>query len=200
LISRLRGKYNLTGGDDLRWFLGIEIIRDRANRRIWLSQAAYTDKIVRLADTEPKPRHETPMGPAELLPYEGKASGAQVTSYQRKVGSLLYAAVITRPDIAFATSRLARFNSNPGPQHQRAADRALLYLHQTRGLALQFGGGDTFEIASDASFADNSLDRKSSQAFAMKLFGGLIGWRANKQATVTTSTTEAELLALAQAA
>jgi hypothetical protein len=55
-------------------------------------------------------------------------------------------------------------------------------------------------VASDASFADNSTNRKSSQAFAMKLFGGLIGWRANKQDTVTTSTTEAELLALAQAA
>jgi hypothetical protein len=67
---------------------------------------------------------------------------------------------------------------------------------------LQFGGRqeDTFTVASDASFADNSLDRKSSQAYAMKLFGSLIGWRANKQDTVTTSTTEAELLALSQAA
>jgi Zn-dependent M16 (insulinase) family peptidase len=55
-------------------------------------------------------------------------------------------------------------------------------------------------VASDASFANNSTDRKSSQAFAMKLFGGLIGWRANKQDTVTTLTTKAELLALAQAA
>jgi hypothetical protein len=55
-------------------------------------------------------------------------------------------------------------------------------------------------VASDASFADNNTDRKSSQAFAMKLFGGLIGWRANKQNTITTSITEAELLALAQAA
>jgi Zn-dependent M16 (insulinase) family peptidase len=55
-------------------------------------------------------------------------------------------------------------------------------------------------VASDASFANNSTDRKSSQAFAMKLFGGLIGWRAKKQDTVITLTTEAELLALAQAA
>ncbi|KAG7110475.1 Copia protein like [Verticillium longisporum] len=55
-------------------------------------------------------------------------------------------------------------------------------------------------MASDASFADNTLDRKSSQAYAMTLFGGTIGWRANKQSTVTTSTTEAELLALSQAA
>jgi hypothetical protein len=52
-------------------------------------------------------------------------------------------------------------------------------------------------IASDASFADNSTDRKSLQAFAMKFFGGLIGWRANKQNTIITLTIEAELLALA---
>ncbi|KAJ3578304.1 hypothetical protein NPX13_g2263 [Xylaria arbuscula] len=70
---------------------------------------------------------------------------------------------------------------------------------QTRYLALQFGGGDDLVVASDASFADNTIDRRSSQAFAMTLFGGLIGWRANKQDTVTTSTTEAKLLALAQA-
>jgi hypothetical protein len=55
-------------------------------------------------------------------------------------------------------------------------------------------------VASDASFADNSFDRKSFQAFAIKLFGGLIGWKANKQNTVIIFTTEAELLALAQAA
>jgi hypothetical protein len=55
-------------------------------------------------------------------------------------------------------------------------------------------------VASDASFADHSIDRKSSQAYAMKMFGGVIGWRASKQETVTTSTTEAEFLALSQAA
>jgi len=55
-------------------------------------------------------------------------------------------------------------------------------------------------VASDASFADNTVDRKSSQGFILKLFGGAIAWRANKQDTVTTSTTEAELLSLAQAA
>jgi uncharacterized protein (UPF0333 family) len=55
-------------------------------------------------------------------------------------------------------------------------------------------------VASDAFFANNSTNRKSLQTFAMKLFSGLIGWRANKQDTVITSITEAELLALAQAA
>jgi hypothetical protein len=89
---------------------------------------------------------------------------------------------------------------NPSPQHCEAANRVLNYLNATRYLALQFGGENEYEVHSDASFADSALDRKSSQAYAMKLFGSLIGWRANKQDTVTTSTTEAELLSLAQAA
>jgi len=78
----------------------------------------------------------------------------------------------------------------------------LLYLKRHRDYGLQFGGNkdDTFTVASDASFVDNTVDRKSSQAYAMKLFGSVIGWRANKQDTVTISTTEAELLALSQAA
>jgi hypothetical protein len=75
-----------------------------------------------------------------------------------------------------------------------------MYLYNIRQLFLRFGGQDNLVVASDASFADNSTDRKSLQAFAMKLFGGLIGWRANKQDTVITSIIEAELLALAQAA
>lgn len=199
LTSQLRQKYQLTGGNNLQWFLGIKVLRDRTKGLIWLSQTAYIDKIVTLATTKATTKAKVPMATAELLPYSQKAEPQSVTTYQQKTGSILYAAVITRPDIAFAVSRLARFNANPSPEHHKAADQVLHYLQNTRKLALQLGGGDDFVVASDASFADNTIDRKSSQAYTMKLFGGLIGWRANKQDTVTTSTTEAELLALAQA-
>ncbi|KAK1914204.1 hypothetical protein P3342_007450 [Pyrenophora teres f. teres] len=133
-IKRLQDKYLFTGGNDLQWFLGVEIIRDR--------------------------EHDTPMATAELLPRDGLASPSEINKYQRKIGSLLFAA----------------------------------------HLALQLGDGAGLQIASDASFADNTLDRKSSQGYAIKLFNGLIAWKANKQDTVTTSTTEAELLALSQVA
>ena len=200
LINKLKQHFNLEGGNDLQWFLGIRILRDREKRIIWLSQSSYIDKIINLAkSTQPD---ETPMSREELIPYEDRASYSEINLYQRKIGSLLYAAVTTRPDIAFATSRLGRFLTNPGPKHHAAADRVLLYLKRHRDYGLRFGGktDDTFTVASDASFADNTVDRKSSQAYAMKLFGSVIGWRANKQNTVTTSTTEAELLALSQAA
>ncbi|OAQ57347.2 polyprotein [Pochonia chlamydosporia 170] len=199
LTDQLQQKYQLTGGNPLQWFLGIEVIRDRDKRLIWLSQSAYIDKIANLAIQNPDRWPNVPMSGPELLPYEERASIASIRKYQKKIGSILYAAVVTRPDIAFAVSRLARFNMNPSYEHHAAADKVIHYLKRTRSLALQLGGGDEFLVASDASFADNSVDRKSSQGYVMQLFGGTIGWRANKQDTVTTSTTEAELLALSQA-
>ena len=71
---------------------------------------------------------DTPMGLAELLPREDRAFPYEVNKYQRKIGLLLYATVMTRPDIAFAMSRLACFMTNPSSEHQDAADRVLLYL------------------------------------------------------------------------
>ena len=58
-----------------------------------------------------------PMGLDELLPREDRAFAYEVNKYQKKIGSLLYAAVTTRPDIIFATLRLARFITNPSPEH-----------------------------------------------------------------------------------
>ncbi|KAH7465077.1 hypothetical protein FOMA001_g13637 [Fusarium oxysporum f. sp. matthiolae] len=197
LTRQLGSKYKLTGGDPVQWFLGMEVIRDRPARKIWLSQTAYIDKIANLAN---KGTSTVPMTQTELRPQTGLATPAEIQRYQRKVGSILYIAVNTRPDIAFAASRLARFLVNPGQEHQDAADRVIHYLSHTRHRALRFGGPGGLTVASDASFADNTLDRKSSQAYTIRLFDGLIGWRASKQNTVTTSTTEAELLALAQAA
>ena len=103
------------------------------------------------------------------------ASPSLITSYQRKTGLLLYTAINTRPDVAFAVSRLARFNTNPSQQHYNAADRVFRYLARTRTLGLQLGGRDTFAVATDALFADNTIDRRSSYAYAVKLFGGVVG-------------------------
>jgi hypothetical protein len=199
LVEQLRKKYTMTGGKDLCWFLGVEVLRRRGEGIIHLSQAAYVEKISKLVDNE-SIRHDTPMTSIELKPSSSESLPANLNKYQRKIGSLLFAAVTTRPDIAFATSRLARFLSNPSQLHHDAADRVLLYLKHTQWLALEMGGGEGLQVASDASFADNTLDRKSSQGYAIKLFNGLIAWKASKQDTVTTSTTEAELLALSQVA
>ena len=193
-IEQLKARYKLTGGPKLQWFLGMEVIRDRQKHKLWLSQASYINKIAHLAKSTPL--HTTPMGTEELLPRSKTemAFPLRINIYQRKVSSILYTAIITRPDITFAASRLSQLPINPSKKHQRAADRVLLYLNRTQGYALEFGGGDNFVddfvVASNASFADNTRDQKSSQGYVTNLFGSIIGWRASKQSSVSTSTTE----------
>ena len=199
-MDQLKKRFKLTGGHDIQWFLGVEIVRDRAIRKMWLSQQSYISKISVLASQVPFKAPKSPMAPEELFPATDPATRDSIRLYQRKVGSILYAAIITRPDIAFACSRLSRHNMNPDATHHAAADRVLNYLRGTMTWGLELGGGNNLQIYSDASFADNKNDRRSSQGFVIRLFRGTVDWRANKQATVTTSSTEAELLAISQAA
>jgi hypothetical protein len=206
VIQELQKEYQMNILGELKWFLGIHVLRDRRQQKIWLSQEAYIEKIANQYEIDLTGRlPDTPMADTELLSTTTIADKPSVILYQRKMGSLLYAAVTTRPDIAFAVSRLTRFNQNPSEEHQRAADRVIQFLYHTRSMSICYGGDQgerarSFVCASDASFADNIADRKSSQGYIMTLFGGPIAWRANKQDTVTTSSTEAELLALSQTA
>jgi hypothetical protein len=172
-IRHIQGKYTITSSHNLQWFLGIEVTRDQDQRKIFLSQTSYINKISQLADRKGL-RHDTPIGGNELMPYKGIATPSTINRYQRKIGSLLFAAVTTRPDVAFAMLQLARFLTNPGQQHHNAADRVLLYLQSTRRCSLGLGGRQHLEVASDASFADNTLDRKSSQGYIIKLYSRLI--------------------------
>jgi ribonuclease HI len=132
------------------------------------------------------------------------ADHAFIHLYQRKVDSILYAAIITRPDIAKTAARLSNFLTNPSPDHIAAANKYIQYLYSSRHLAILFNGRHTeekaFKVYTDASFADDQQDRKSSQGYLFTLFGGPIAWKSGKQSTVTTSSTEAELLALSTAA
>lgn len=132
----------------------------------------------------------------ELTPYTGKATPQDTYAYQRKVGSLLYATTITRPDVARTANRLSEYLMNPGPLHHEAINRALAYLYKMRYFAIEFNLDTdpqrTFACASDAAFADDSQTRRSTEGYLFKLFGGAIDWQSTKQKTVTTSSTEAD--------
>ncbi len=78
------------------------------------------------------------------------------------------------------------------------------YLFQMQDYCIRYSGDmqdlSPFVYASDASFGDNKLDRKSFQSYIIKLFGGVVTLNANKKDTVTTLSTEAELLTISQTA
>ncbi len=200
--EQLKARYGLRRMPEANWFLGIRITRNREILRLSLSQDSYIEKLsAKFHVNGDKLRHSsTPLSEDDLRPHEGKATAQEILGYQQKIGSLNFAAVYTRPDIAKACSVLSQFLVNPSPIHLAAADRVLAYLDRTKDLSLVYDGlyqGKVLEIFGDAAYA-NHHDRKSSDGILFSLYGGPIDWRASKQTTVTTSSTEAELLTLSR--
>ncbi|KAM4061919.1 reverse transcriptase (RNA-dependent DNA polymerase) [Hirsutella rhossiliensis] len=186
LVQHLQSKYDLRE-EEFKWYLGIRAVRDRPNRKVYLCQDAYIEKIARkfkLSDLKLRVP-SIPIATIPLVKYNGQATKEEIKAYQERVGSLMYIAVMTRPDIARAAAQLARFLTNPSPEHLEAANQCIRYLYSTRFLAIV-----------DASFGDDVETRRSSQRYVMMLFNGPVIWKAGLQDTVTTSTTEAEILSL----
>ncbi|XP_040369489.1 secreted RxLR effector protein 161-like [Rosa chinensis] len=122
--------------------------------------------------------------------------------YSRLVGSLMYAQVYTRPDLAFAVSVLARFQSNPGHDHWIAGKKILRYLQKTKSYSLVYRIVSELEVEGflDADFAGEYSDsRKSTSGYVFMLTGGAIAWKSVKQTQIATSTVMAEYIAIYEA-
>ncbi|KAI9036259.1 Ty1/Copia family ribonuclease HI [Aspergillus affinis] len=177
---------------------------ERWERKLWLCQDAYLSNVAvksHLNDLTRWP--DTALSSSlDLSPYDGQATEAKIMEYSMKIGSAQYPAMITRPDIAHAISRLSETLKNPSPDHIQAANRVIAYLYATRFLAIEYAADSNIKevivIGSDAAFADRP-DR-SSAGYLVKLYNGPIEWKSGKQRAVTTSTTEVEFLVLSEAA
>jgi hypothetical protein len=203
VIKGLKSAYELRDLGDVEWFLGVRIVRDRAARKLWLLHDTYLQKIAQKFHLANGRCPSTPLPKYDFVKNTGTASPETVKEYQEKVGSVLYTAIMLRPDVAYAASQLSHFLTNPSKEHIQAVDWTIRYLFGTRFLGIQYDAEHRemqMVLASDASFADDIETRRSSHGYTISLFSGLIAWKATRQDTVTTSTTEAELLGVAQLA
>ncbi|XP_061359608.1 secreted RxLR effector protein 161-like [Gastrolobium bilobum] len=91
--------------------------------------------------------------------------------YASAIGSLMYAQVCTRPDIAFAVGVLRRYQSNPGVDHWKAAKKAMRYLQGTKEYMLMFRRTDNLEVIgySDSDYASCIDSRKSTSGYIFML-------------------------------
>jgi hypothetical protein len=117
--------------------------------------------------------------------------------YSQIIGSLMYLASATRPDIAYAVSKLSRFVSNPGSEHWRALERVMHYLVGTMNYGIHYSRDPkVLEGYSDANWISDVDELKATSGYVFTLGGGAVSWKSCKQTILTRSTMEAELAAL----
>nr|ABA95219.1 retrotransposon protein, putative, Ty1-copia subclass [Oryza sativa Japonica Group] len=174
--------------------LNIKLIR--GENGITLLQSHYVEKILNrfgYIDSKPSP---TPYDPSLLLRKNKRIARNQL-EYSQIIGSLMYLASATRPNISFAVSKLSRFTSNPGDDHWRALERIMRYLKGTMELGLHYiGYPAVLEGYSDSNWISNVDEIKATSGYIFTLGGGAVSWRSCKQTILTSSTMEAELTAL----
>jgi hypothetical protein len=212
--AKLSQKYKITNLGPARQFLSIEIHRDGTG--VSLSQKAYITTILRRFDMEHTHGISTPMDPnvkLDLAEDRGEKELEDITDYQAVVGSLMYTALATRPDISYAVAALSRYNSRPFTSHMNAAKRVLQYLKSTADFRLHFNGNgigigigininidNSLVRYSDSDWANDSVDRKSQGGHVfLANNGGAVSWQSRKQGLIAMSTLEAEFIACSEA-
>jgi len=189
------------------YILGIKLHRDRKNRMIGLSQAAYIDKVlVRFAMQDSKKgitpfRHGVHLSKEQGPKTPEEKEQMRAIPYASAVGSLMYAMLCTRPDICHAVGLVSRYQSNPGPDHWTAVKCILKYLRRTRDYMLIYGSDELIPVGyTDSDFMSDKDSRKSTSGYVFMLGGGAISWRSIKQECTADSTSEAEYVAACEAA
>ena len=135
----------------------------------------------------------TPIAVNHGLQITEGANLADKERYQRLVGKLIYLSH-TRPDIAYAVSVISQFMHQPQDDHLEAALRVVRYLKGTFDHGIMFRRGKHLEIHgyTDADWAGNPIDRRSTSGYFTFVGGNLVTWKSKKQKVVALSSAEAE--------
>ena len=204
--SNLSSHFEMTDLGKLAWILGIHVKRDWISRTITLLQTAYINSVVKQFNLETASPLRTPIDPnAQLLRDQCPSTPQQIEDmqkvpYREAIGSLMYAAIGTRPDITYAVTTLSQYLQNPGRPHWEQAKRVIQYLKGTCGSELTFGPSGGAKGFADANWANYVDDCHSICGYVFMLNGGAISWSSKKQLVVALSSTEAEYIGITHAA
>lgn len=119
--------------------------------------------------------------------------------YREFIGSLIYLANATRPDIAYAANALSKHCSDPGEEHWLLAKRVLRYLKRTKNYSIVYEKRkERLNAYTHSDWGGDIEDRRAYIGDVLTLAGGPINWKSKKQPTVSLSTMETEYIALSE--
>jgi len=214
-VDIILNEYDATDEGEARSFLGMGILRNRANRTLKLFQSSYVCDIAKKFGFVPENRNRRSTVPMTSdkpdigFPLDHKDAG----DFASLVGSLLYLANCTRPDISFAVGTLARHLRSPHSSHLKAAKHLLKYCISTSDYGLCFGmnnhSDNPVEVLgfSDSDYANakmpvsgDVITRRSVSGYVFLSNGTPVAWQSKRQPIVSRSSDDAEYIAMANAA
>ena len=166
--------------------LGIQIYRDRLRGILGLSQKAYIGKVLSrfgmnncaLGDTSVAKGDKFSLHQCSKNELEKK--DMERFPYASAIGSLMYAQVCMRSDIAYIVGMLGIYLSNPGMDHWKKTKRVMRYLQRTKDYMLTYRRSSHLEIVgySNSDFAGCLDSRRSTSSYIFMLAGGAVSWKS----------------------
>jgi hypothetical protein len=187
--SFLSSHFDMKDLGEASYVLRIEIHQDRRNGVLEVSQKSYIEYVLKKFNM-----HKCNPTPAPIVKdvkfekfqcrrNQYETNEMKAVSYASDVRSLIYAQVCTRPDLAFVTGMLGRYQKNPGKSHWDGVKKALRYLQGTKGLMLTYKKSDApHEIVcySDSDFVRCLDTEKFTSGYIFTLTNGVISWKSSK--------------------
>lgn len=179
--------------------LGMSVNVNKNKGVITLSQESYINQLLIKFNMTDSKTFDTPM--EDKLHIVKEENCNLKVPYQQLIGSLMYLAVLTRPDIMYSVSFLSQFNNSFNSKHWMYAKRILKYLKKTKSFGLTYTREGNSELVGyvDADWGNDIVDRRSYSGVCFVLCGGAISWSSRKQKSVALSSTEAEYMAITEA-
>ena len=186
-------------------FVGLDITRDRANRKMYINQPDFVKKILRPCNMSESNPISIPCDPnSRLTSTSSHNNNPNFVSepYREAVGSLMYLMAMSRLDICLAVNQVAQFVQKPEALHWEAVKRIFAYLVKTPHHGLCYGkdGETQLNGYTDADFAGDLTTRKSTTGFVFMFNGGPVSWASRRQRSIALSTTDAEFFAVSEGA
>uniref|UniRef100_A0AAV1TQS9 Reverse transcriptase Ty1/copia-type domain-containing protein n=1 Tax=Peronospora matthiolae TaxID=2874970 RepID=A0AAV1TQS9_9STRA len=195
----LKTRFEMTDSGKCAFVLGIELL-DGEDGSVTLCQRRYVDDILKRFGMDDCKAVASPVDMSSRL-VSSDATTKVDAPFREAVGALMHLTTATRPDIAFAVGYVSRFMENPQEEHWVAVKRIFRYLQgtKTHGICYKPSARIDFRGYSDADWAGDLTDRKSTSGYTFMLLGAPVSWGSKKQPSVSLSTSEAEYIALSLA-
>jgi hypothetical protein len=201
LVNKLKSdfmhKWECHNLGNVKEFLCMHIVRK--NSSIYLDQTVYLSKVLQCFGQTNAKYANTPLPEGyHPSPNEGTMDPKLRTQYQQIIGSLMYIMLGTRPDVAYAVTKMVQHAANPSQDHLDRALHICRYLAGTSNYALVYNGKSNKGLiaCTDSDWASNPVDCRSTTGYMVKLADGIFSWNSRAQCTVAMSSTEAEYMSL----